>query len=177
MMIDSILPQEGTYSVPTPAGWLKTSLPTAATMAAAVIFSACWAPAAHATATQSTARGGGLLSYGTTGLGLQADLPGAQVAMDQNVQTFLQAHTSADLGAIAQIHALASNGFAMAPGFRPAIQFRMEQEPEGPMLFISVDTHGMEFEEQMRREMVMREAIINDERLAAAKNYVVINVY
>ena len=172
MMIDPITPPGGTYSLPAPADWLKT---TAATAAVAMMVGSGWAPA-HAAAPQSTARSG-LLSYGGAGLGQQPAMHAAQTALDQNVQTFVQERVGADLGAIQEMHRMAVHSFATPLGL-PAVEFEASSEEEsGPVLFMTLNTHGMDFDEQMRRETALRETIWANERLREAKKYVVISIY
>lgn len=119
---------------------------------------------------------GGLISDASRVLGRTMHLPHNSEAMDK-IKELLFARPATDVGAIAQIHALAAQSFATPTGGAPQIDYRVEDEPDGPALFLTVDTHGMDFDEQMRRELAMRDAIWADARLQAAKNYVVISVY
>lgn len=127
----------------------------------------------HAAGTAAT---GGLISDASRDLGRALHLPYISEAMDK-IKDFMLARSAADVGAIVQIHALAANSFASATGTAPQIDVRVEEEPDGAALFLTVDTRGMDFDEQMRRELQMRDAIWADARLRAAKNYVVISVY
>lgn len=123
-----------------------------------------------------TTEPGGLISDASRELARALHLPHNSEAMDK-IKDFMLARAGADAGAIVQIHALAANSFATSTGTAPQIEVRVEDEPDGPALFLTVDTNGMDFDEQMRRELQMRDAIWADARLQAAKNYVVISVY
>lgn len=118
---------------------------------------------------------GGFINYPTRGLG-QVPLLSHNSAEMAKIQDFMLARPAADFRAIERIHTLAAQSFASV-GAVPSIEVRVEEEPEGPALFITVDTHGMDFDEQIRRELTMRESIWADTQLQAAKNYVVISVF
>lgn len=91
------------------------------------------------------------------------------------VADFKRLVPTADMGAVQGIFDLALKHFGGTG--RLDTRFDLEQEESGPALFLSLDTHGMGMDEQLNREVAMREAIWQDARLREAKQHVVINVY
>lgn len=124
----------------------------------------------------STWSGHGLLPY--VSQGLPSSLSGEYVNIDSNVsvQQFMKAMPAADLVAIQQIFDLAIKSFKSSKS-SPHPSFEVGMEDENPVLFLGLDTQDMDLDEQLRREVRMREVIHSDPRLAAAKNYLIINVY
>mgnify|MGYP001577717687 CR=1 FL=1 len=119
---------------------------------------------------------GGLISDATRDLSRIAQLPHNSEAMDA-LNNFILARPGVDVGAIKQIHALAASRFASPTGSAPKIEYEVVDEPSGPALFLTVYTQGIDFDEQMRRELALQEAIWANARLQTTKNYVVINAY
>lgn len=98
------------------------------------------------------------------------------VDKDPSVAKFMTVMPGADLVAVQQIFDLAIQSFHSPIGY-PVPSFDMDMEESGPVLCLDLDTHGMETDEQLRREIPMREFILQDARLKAAKQYLVINIY
>lgn len=164
--------QPGTPSA-APAGRWGAAKATIGATVAAVLASL---PAVGvASTTGGTTAPGGLINYATRGLGCTPVLSHNSAEMVK-ILNFMLARPAADFAAIGRIHALAAQSFACMDA-QPSIEVRVEEEPDGPALFMTVDTHGMDFDEQMRREQAMRDTIWADAQLQAAKNYVVISVY
>lgn len=92
------------------------------------------------------------------------------------VKNFQLAMFNADLDALRQIYDIVLRNFADVPGMTWSYRQSKDLETLQPQLFLRVDTNGMDLDEQMRRELVMRETIANDPRLVAAKQYHVISV-
>lgn len=81
---------------------------------------------------------------------------------------------AADLAAVQRICDMAARAFQASR--RLSLDISVEQEEAGPALFLTLDTHSMDFDEQLRQEAALRSAIQADGRLASAKRYVVIAV-
>lgn len=155
-----------------PSKWGTAKATIGATVAAVL---ATMPAMGFASAASGTTAPGGFINYPTRGLGCIPLLTHNSAEMAK-IQDFMLARPAADFRAIERIHMLAAQSFASMDA-APSIDVRVEEEPEGPALFMTVDTHGMDFDEQMRREQAMRDAIWADAQLQAAKNYVVISVY
>ena len=90
------------------------------------------------------------------------------------VNTFLQCVPAATGAAVQQIFDLALQHFGEHTHL--GAEFTLEEEETGPTLFLSLDTHGMDFDAQWKQELAMRTAILADPHLAALKRHVVISV-
>lgn len=90
------------------------------------------------------------------------------------VNAFLQRVPAATGGAVQQIFDLARQHFGERTNL--GAEFTLEEEETGPTLFLSLDTHGMDFDAQWEQELAMRSAILADPHLAALKRHVVISV-
>ncbi|MBX9835205.1 MAG: hypothetical protein K2X65_03425 [Burkholderiaceae bacterium] len=90
------------------------------------------------------------------------------------VNAFLQRVPTATGGAVQQIFDLARQHFGEHTNL--GAKFTLEEEETGPTLFLSLDTHGMDFDAQWEQELAMRTAILADPHLAALKRHVVISV-
>lgn len=143
-------------------GWAKCSMLLATTMMSTSVMAPAQASVAPYLGGAYTAR--------------HHNTPIASVNQDPSVAKFMAALPGADLGAVQQMHDLAVNTFSSALG-TPHATFEMEVDENGPVLFLTLDTHGMETGEQIRRELPMRERILADDRLRAAKQYLVINPF
>lgn len=99
---------------------------------------------------------------------------GYHIMKHASVNQFRLQFPAADLVAVQGIYDRAVQAFQAAS--RLSVGISVEQEETGPALFLSLDTHGMDFDEQLQHETALRSAIAADSRLAAAKRYVVISV-
>lgn len=90
------------------------------------------------------------------------------------VAEFKQRVPYADLAAIQAIFELAIKNFS--GNFRLDSSFSVVEEDGGPALFLSLDTHGLDFDDQLVRELKLRDEILSNPRLAAAKPYVVLAI-
>ncbi len=99
---------------------------------------------------------------------------GYKIMNHASVNQFRLQFPAADLEAVQGIYDLAVKAFQAAS--RLSAGLSVEQEETGPALFLSLDTHGMDFDEQLRHETALRAAIAADSRLAEAKRYLVISV-
>ncbi len=99
---------------------------------------------------------------------------GYNIMKHTSVNQFRLQFPAADLGAVQDIYDRAVKAFQTAS--RLSVGISVEQEEAGPALFLSLDTHGMDFDEQLRHETALRSAIAADSRLAEAKRYLVISV-
>ncbi len=79
-----------------------------------------------------------------------------------------------DLDAVQRICDMTTQAFQAAQ--RLSLDISIEQEETGPALFLTLDTHGMDFNEQLACEAQLRAAIQADRQLAEAKRYLVISV-
>ncbi|OGB68595.1 MAG: hypothetical protein A2486_16170 [Burkholderiales bacterium RIFOXYC12_FULL_65_23] len=99
---------------------------------------------------------------------------GYNIMNHASVNQFRLQFPAADIVAVQGIYDLAVQAFQTAS--RLSVGISVEQEETGPALFLSLDTHGMDFDEQLRHETALRSAIQADGRLAEAKRYLVISV-
>jgi hypothetical protein len=99
---------------------------------------------------------------------------GYNIMNHASVNQFRLQFPAADLVAVQGIYDLAVKAFQAAS--RLSVCISIEQEETGPALFLSLDTHGMDFDEQLRHETALRSTIAADGRLAEAKRYLVISV-
>lgn len=111
-------------------------------------------------------------STATTGLGAENLL--YRVMSNPFVADFKQRVPHADLGAIQAIFELAVKNFS--GNFRMDSSFSVVEEDAGPALFLSLDTHGLDFDDQLLRELKLRDEILSNPRLAAAKPYIVLAI-
>lgn len=99
---------------------------------------------------------------------------GYNIMKHASVNQFRLQFPAADLVAVQGIYDLAVKAFQTAS--RLSVGISVEQEETGPALFLSLDTHGMDFDDQLQHETALRAAIQADDRLAEAKRYLVISV-
>lgn len=100
--------------------------------------------------------------------------PRANIMQEPAVQLFVQRVPSASERAVQRIHDLAMERFGHWPTLDTV--FSLEEEEDGPALFVSLDTHGMDFDEQMRLELAMNADIHRDPELAPTRRRIVLTV-
>lgn len=93
------------------------------------------------------------------------------------VQSFFLMRLTADKGAILQMYELAKAQFEANEHVLKTTFEVGADEISGPTLFMNIDTNGMDIDEQLRKEVEVRDVIRADERLREAKKYVVINFF
>ena len=93
------------------------------------------------------------------------------------IQDFLTCNKNVDVGAITRICEMVTDFFT-SETLQSSIEYQVEDEPEGKVLFVRVDTNGMDFDEQLKREIEVRSRIAGDVRLDTAKRrHVVLTVF
>ena len=161
------------------SGYLKavTAVAAGVTMNAAQALPAQQMLHELVSASKTVTQGHGPLSYVIHGLPQSLPIDPDGVEMNPHVQSLTLLRPAADLGAIQQLSLMARRSFS-APNAPARVDFETDDdEAMGPILFMNVHTTGMDIDEQMRREVNMREAIEHNARLSAAKHYIVLNVY
>lgn len=102
--------------------------------------------------------------------------PAHPTMQSQEVKKFQLALLDADMDALRDIFDIVQLSFSDVPGMSWSYRESRDHDTLEPQLFLRVDTHGMDLDEQMKRELVMREAIASAPRLVAAKQYHVITI-
>lgn len=94
--------------------------------------------------------------------------------MSLQVREFLVAKKDADADSLQYLYDAARQQFF---DVRPDMEyrFRTDRETGEPKLFLTVDTHGMDLPEVLRREVALQEQIANSPALQAATAYHVIS--
>jgi hypothetical protein len=93
------------------------------------------------------------------------------------VQEFIQsARLTADIEAIRQIHDVALARFSDLKQVTASYEFSEDFDTGKPMLFLEIDTHGMDLAEQMRREKSIFATISQNPALRAANAYNILTV-
>lgn len=92
------------------------------------------------------------------------------------VQQFMRMSPQADARALADIFDVVMAHFSDVPDLDASYSVYVDPDTEEPQLFLNVDTHGMDVDEDLRRQLLMREKIFSDDRMRAAKAYNVIAV-
>lgn len=93
------------------------------------------------------------------------------------VQHFIQsARLKADIEAIRQIYDVALSRFSDLDQVTASYEFSEDFDTGKPMLFLEIDTHGMDLAEQMRREQSIFAMISQSPALRAANAYNILTV-
>lgn len=100
--------------------------------------------------------------------------PRSNIMQEPAVQLFIERVPSASERAVQRIHDLAMERFGHWPTLDTV--FSLEEEEDGAALFVSLDTHGMDFDEQMRLELAMNADIHRDPELALTRRRIVLTV-
>lgn len=95
----------------------------------------------------------------------------------EEVKKFQRLMFGADVDALQGIFDIARAKFSDIPNLTWNYQASIDRDTGEPQLFLRFDTHGMDVDAQMDREIAMHEAIANDQRLVEAKKYNVITVF
>lgn len=96
------------------------------------------------------------------------------IMFEPAVEKFLERTPDASARAVQRIFELAMARFGHVPLLQTVLSF--EELEDGPALFVSLDTRGMDFDEQLRREVDLSEAIFDDPALTATNRRVVLTV-
>lgn len=147
--------------------------------AVVLLASGCFTvtPAQSYTLTPPTAQGYRSLGALPAGMVTRDDVA---ITRDHDIMSHLAVNQfklqmpAADLDAVQRICNMTTQAFQAAQ--RLSLDISIEQEDTGPALFLTLDTHGMDFDEQLQCETQLRDAIQADRRLAEAKRYLVISV-
>lgn len=90
------------------------------------------------------------------------------------VASYLQAARDEDITTLRALYDRFTAAFGDAPHLEASYRFSFDHETENPLLFLTLDTHGMDLEEVMLREMAVHELIAQDPVLkAATKNHII----
>ena len=99
------------------------------------------------------------------------------IMSNPEVQHFIQsARLTADIEAIRQIHDVALARFSDLKQVTASYEFSEDFDTGKPMLFLEIDTHGMDLAEQMRREQSIFATISQNPALRAANAYNILTV-
>lgn len=94
-----------------------------------------------------------------------------------DVSMFMRNMPGADLRALQSIYDLAAAAFGDIPDLHPRYRFDVDADSGRPLLFLNIDTHGMDTDEQLKREVTLHEKIFQDDSLKSALTYHVVSVY
>lgn len=92
------------------------------------------------------------------------------------VQQFQTMMPEADLPALRAIFDLMHAQFSDVQKLSWAYQATVDSDTLAPELFLQFDTHGMDIDEQLERELKARDAMMHSPRLLLAKHYHVVTV-
>ena len=87
---------------------------------------------------------------------------------------YLQVAPSEDIHAIRALYDRFTAAFDDVPYLEASYRFSVDHETETPRLFLTLDTHGMDLSEVMRREMAVHDLIDQDPVLKAATKHHII---
>lgn len=90
------------------------------------------------------------------------------------VSSYLQAARDEDITTIRTLYDRFTAAFSDVPHLEASYRFSVDHETETPRLFLTIDTHGMDLGEVMRREMTVHDLIAQDPVLKAATKHHII---
>lgn len=90
------------------------------------------------------------------------------------VSRYLQAARNEDISTLRALYDRFTAAFGDVPHLDATYRFSVDHETETPRLFLTIDTHGMDLSEVMRREMAVHDLIAQDPVLkAATRNHII----
>lgn len=92
------------------------------------------------------------------------------------VQQFLRISPQADARALMDIFDVVMAHFSDVPDLGASYSVFVDPDTNAAQLILDIDSRGMDTDEQLHRELLMREKVFSDERMKAAKQYNVISV-
>lgn len=101
-------------------------------------------------------------------------LRGHPTMSSPDVSSYLQAVRGEDIDTIRTLYDRFTAAFSDALYMEASYRFSVDHDSETPRLFLTIDTHGMDLSEVMRREMAFHDLIEQDPVLkAATKNHII----
>lgn len=96
--------------------------------------------------------------------------------LSAEVKKFQMAMFNPDMEALRDIFDIAHGFFWDVSGLTWTYEANFDNDTQSPLLFLQFDTHGMDLDEQIRREVNMHEAFAANDRWRKAKEYNVVTV-